>query len=413
MMEYGLLGAKLSHSFSKEIHEKIAEYRYDLIEVAPEDLDRFMKEKQFKAINVTIPYKQKVIPYLDELTEAAISIGAVNCIRNENGRLIGHNTDYDGMLGLLRHAGIEISGKKVLILGTGGTSDTALAVCNTLGAKYAVKVSRTEKEGAITYEKAQVEYGDAEIIINTTPCGMYPNPYETPLNLDAYETLEGVVDVIYNPLQTALVLEATLRNIKAESGLYMLVEQAVKASEFFLGTKYDSHVTEEVYKALYQKKQNIVLTGMPSCGKTTVGKLLARKLNRPFYDTDVLIEQKSKMQISELFANYGESYFRNLETEVVKEIAMETGCVIATGGGVVLRKENVNALKLNGAVFFIDRALEDLMPTEDRPTASNKEQIAKRYEERYPIYTTTCDYIIPNQETVDTVVDGIIKEFFA
>ena len=412
MMEYGLLGEKLSHSFSKEIHETIAEYTYELIEVAPEALDVFMKERQFKAINVTIPYKQKVIPYLDEMTEAARLIGAVNCIRNENGKLIGHNTDYDGMLGLLRHADVTLSGKKVLILGTGGTSDTALAVCDKLGAEYAVKVGRSEKLGSVTYAQAEIDYADAQIILNTTPCGMYPNLYEQPICLEPFKRLEAVIDVIYNPLQTALVLDAKQRKLKAEGGLYMLVEQAVKASAFFLDTNYDSQITDQVYEALFVKKQNIVLTGMPSCGKTTVGKLLANHLNRPFYDTDDLIEAKSNKKITEIFETYGEAYFRDLETEAIKEVALKNGCVIATGGGAVLRQENVDALKQNGTVFFIDRELQSLMPTKDRPTASSIAQIRQRYEERYPIYTATCDFVIPHQNTAECVMDAINKELF-
>ena len=410
MAEYGLLGAKLSHSFSKEIHEKIADYEYELIELDSEGLDVFLKEKKFKAVNVTIPYKQAVIPYLDEMTEAAETIGAVNCIRNEEGRLIGHNTDFDGMKGLINHMGIDIRGKKVLILGTGGTSDTAFAVCKTLGAGVIIKVSRWKKEGTVTYEEAKSTHKDAHIIINTTPCGMYPKQYESPLNLDGFECLEGILDVVYNPLRTQLVSDALERGIKAEGGLYMLVEQAVRASEFFLNTKYCNYVTENVFEELSSKKQNIVLTGMPASGKTTVGRIVANALKRPFYDTDLLIEKKAGMKISCIFEDYGEKYFRDLEAEVIKDVSMRNGIVIATGGGAVLRPENIKALKLNGKIFFRDRKPEDLLPTKNRPTASTREQIIKRYEERYPLYISTCDYIVKHQESAQGAADEILGE---
>ncbi|MBQ9961532.1 MAG: shikimate dehydrogenase [Firmicutes bacterium] len=410
MAEYGLLGAKLSHSFSKDIHEQIADYEYELIEMTPEELDCFLKEKNFKAVNVTIPYKQTVIPYLDEMTEAARTIGAVNCIRNEEGRLIGHNTDFDGMKGLINYMGLELAGKKVLILGTGGTSDTAIAVCKALGVQSVTKVSRGKKAGTVPYEEAKALHRDAQVIINTTPCGMYPKQYESPIELDGFDKLEGVIDVVYNPIRTQLVSEALSLGIKAEGGLYMLIEQAVRASEFFLNTKYCAHVTDNVFADLYSKKQNIVLTGMPASGKTTVGKILGKTLKRPFYDTDVLIERKTEMKISEIFEKYGEEYFRNLETEVIKEVSMRNGVVIATGGGAVLRPENVRALKLNGKIFFRDRDPEKLIPTKNRPTASTVEQIMKRYEERYPIYTSTCDYIVTHQHTAQGAAEEIIKE---
>lgn len=409
MAEYGLLGAKLSHSFSKDIHNKIADYEYELIELTPEELDIFLKEKKFKAVNVTLPYKKTVIPYLDELTEAAESIGAVNCIRNEDGRLIGHNTDFAGMVGLIKHAGIEIEGKKVLILGTGATSETAKAVCNFLGAAEVLKISRTESEDVVTYETAVIEHTDADVVINTTPVGMYPQQQGLPIDITQFKNLKGVIDVVYNPLRTNFVLAASEAGVKAEGGLYMLIEQAVKASEFFVNTKYCGCVTDNIYFDLVKQKQNVVLTGMPASGKTTVGKTIAENLGKTFCDTDELIVKKAGMTIPEIFEKFGEEYFRDLESSVIKEISGRTGVVIATGGGAVLRNENVRALKLNGKIFFLDRAPEKLIPTEDRPTASTTEQIMKRYEERYPIYKSSCDYVVSDKETVLDAATEIIK----
>lgn len=409
MGKYGLLGAKLSHSFSKDIHKQIADYDYELMEMTEEELDKFLKEKQFKAVNVTIPYKKTVIPYLDEMTDAAKAIGAVNCIRNEEGRLIGHNTDFDGMVGLIRHLGLDLEDKKVMILGTGATSETAYAVCNFLKASQIIKVSRNAKGGSVSYEDASIFHGDTSVIINTTPVGMYPNQFEVPMDISRFAGLEGVVDVVYNPLRTNLILDAMEAGVKAKGGLYMLVEQAVKASEFFLNTKYCSHVTENVFGEMVLQKENVVLTGMPASGKTTIGKMVAERLGRPFFDTDQIIEENAGMPIVEIFEKYGEKHFRDLETEAIKEVSMKTGAVIATGGGAILRKENVKMLKLNGKVFFVDRSLEKLIPTDDRPTASSKEQIKQRYEERYPIYRSTCDHIVHNEKTAGEVAEEIVN----
>ncbi len=410
MAQYGLIGEKLGHSFSKDIHEQIADYNYELMEMTSQELKEFMTRKDFKAVNITLPYKQEVIQYLDEMTDGASSIGAVNCVRNEDGKLIGHNTDFDGLKSLIEYLGVDIKYKWVLILGTGGTSDTAKAVCHALGADRVLKVSRSGKDGYPTYEDAISNATGAEIIINTTPCGMYPNSYNKPIDLDHFPNLEAVIDVVYNPLRTTLVLQALDKGVKAQGGLYMLTAQAVKASEFFLDTVYSDSLTEEIYDKLFRDKENIVLTGMPSSGKTTIGKLLAEKLGRTFIDTDALIKEKTRMEVTKIFEEKGESYFRNLETEVIKEASHICGAVIATGGGAVLRKENLEALKQNGKVFFIDRPLDYLIPTSDRPTASSKEQIERRYEERFAIYTDTADVIIDNSGTLNKAVEKILEE---
>ena len=411
MTDYGLIGGKLGHSFSKIIHNQIADYKYDLIELTSDELKDFLTEKEFKAVNVTIPYKQEVIPYLDEMSEAAQAIGAVNCIKNDNGKLIGHNTDFDGLKALIEHLGLVVKDKWVLILGTGGTSDTANAVCESLGAARVIKVGRSGKKGSITYEEAINGCKAAEIIINTTPSGMYPDNFTQALDLSHFPNLEGVIDVVYNPLRSSLVTQALSMGIKAQGGLYMLVAQAVKASEFFVACEYPSSVTEDVYKKLLSEKSNIVLTGMPASGKSTIGKILAKKSKRKLIDTDKIIEAKAGMKISEIFEKYGEEYFRNLETEAVREASKNCGIIIATGGGAILREENINALKQNGIVFFIDRDVKDLVPTSSRPTALNKEAILKRFEERYEIYKFTADVIIKNDKSLYSAVYKILEVF--
>ena len=385
-MQYGLIGEHLPHSFSKIIHEKIASYNYDLHELMTHEVDSFMRKAAFRGINVTIPYKQTVIPYLDEISDQAAKIGAVNTIVNRDGKLCGYNTDYFGMRDLLIRNGTDPAGKKVLILGTGGTSKTAYAVVSDLGAAEIHKVSRTGKEGALTYEEACTNHSDAEIIINTTPCGMYP----------------GIDD----SLRTVLVLEAQKRGIPAQGGLYMLVVQAVYAAELFTGKTIDDAVTEEVYMEILNSKRNIVLTGMSLAGKTTLGTLLSQKLDRRLEDTDDMIVNREQRPITDIFSSEGEPYFRDLETAMVRELAPQNGIIISTGGGAILREENVDALKKNGCVIFLDRPLEQILPADDRPLANTKEKVTALMEKRYPIYRSTCDDFIPNNISPE---DGAAK----
>ena len=405
-MEYGLIGEHLPHSFSKIIHEKLAPYSYELHELRPDEVDSFMRGKEFKGINVTIPYKQTVIPYLDEISDQARSIGAVNTVVNRNGRLCGYNTDYFGMKSLIERLGIDPAGKKVLILGTGGTSKTAFAVATDMGASEVYKVSRTGKEGVPTYEEAYERHTDAQIIINTTPCGMYPAIDDCPLDLSRFPDLCGVIDAIYNPLRTVLILEAQKRGIPAEGGLYMLVVQAVYAAELFADRKIESEKTDQVFKEILNSKRNIVLSGMSLAGKTTLGTLLAKKLDRVLEDTDQMIIRKEQRPITEIFATDGEKYFRDLETEMARTLAPQTGLVIATGGGAILRQENVDALKKNGCIIFLDRPFNQILPADDRPLANTKEKVAALLAKRYPIYKATCDESITNDLTPE---EGIAK----
>ncbi|MBE6780281.1 MAG: shikimate 5-dehydrogenase [Ruminococcaceae bacterium] len=409
-MKYGLIGEKLGHSFSKVVHSKITDYDYDLFEIARPDLDAFMQKRDFCGINVTIPYKEAVIPYLDEISAEAKSIGAVNTIVNKNGKLYGYNTDFYGLKGLIEYNNIEIKNKIVLILGSGGTSKTANAVCKSLGAKEIFIASRKDGEGFVTYTEALKL--KPEIIINTTPCGMYPNNSDTPINLENFSSIEAVVDVVYNPLKTRLVLDAHKKGIKAVGGLYMLYMQAVKAAEIFL----EKEITTNAFNEIFKDKQSLVLIGMPSCGKTTLGKLLSKELGKTFVDTDDEIVKAANMPIPEIFEKFGEEYFRDLEAKVVAELSTKQGLVIATGGGVILRRENVEALKQNGSIIFIDRPLDLLITTDDRPLSSSRELLEKRYYERYATYCLSCDVRINADSDTNTnlkrIKEGFLNENF-
>lgn len=411
-MEYGLIGEKLGHSFSKTVHNKLADYEYELLEIKPQDLEEFIRIKNFKAINVTIPYKELVIPYLDEIDDVAKKIGAVNTVVNRNGKLYGFNTDFFGLSGLIEYNGITLSSKKVLILGSGGTSKTAYAVAESLNAREICVVSRKGGNGFITYEEAYKNHKDAEIIINTTPCGMYPNNQSMAIDINCFNKLNAVIDVIYNPIKTALVIEAEKRGITAIGGLYMLISQAVFAAEKFLSSQIEKEKTENIFKEILKEKQNIVLIGMPSCGKSTIGKMLSEKSGKTFVDTDEEIVKLSKMAIPEIFEKYGENHFRDLESEVIKEVSKKQETIIATGGGAILRQENIDLLKQNSILFFIDRPLEFLESTADRPLSSNREMLEKRYNERYEKYVSAADKIIKVSNDLEENLSLIKEGFF-
>ena len=406
-MKYGLIGEKLGHSFSKEIHERLG-YDYELCEVAPEALDGFMKAKNFEGINVTMPYKQAVIPYLDEIDEVASEIGTVNTIINRDGKLYGYNTDYYGMERLFEHAEVDPYGKKVAVLGGGGTSKTAMAVLKSLGASEIISVSRS---GQVSYGDLYESHSDVEIIVNTTPVGMYPNIWGKPVEINRFDRLSGVIDAVYNPLNTTIVLEAKERGIPAEAGLYMLVAQAIRASELFLNARYPSYMTGVIYDGIRAEKENIVLIGMPSSGKSTVGRILAEKVGEEFIDTDELITKKINMPIKDFFALYGEEKFREVETEVIREIAGRGGLVISTGGGAVLRKENLINLRYNGNILFIDRPLNMLISTDSRPLSSDRMALENLYMTRYPIYTDACNIHIEAIGTPIEIAENILENY--
>ena len=408
-MEYGCIGKKLGHSFSKEIHNALTDYTYELCEIPEEKLDEFMKKSDFKAINVTIPYKEKVIPHLAFISDEAKQIGAVNTIINKNGVLYGYNTDFYGMKMLIEKAGINIKNKTVAILGSGGTSKTANAVVKFLGAKEVYKVSRNAQGDFISYDGLYDISDNIEVIINTTPVGMYPDIYNSAVDVKRFKNLSGVVDAVYNPLRSKIVSDALSLGVKAVGGLYMLVAQAAAAVEKFIDIDVSEKEIERVYNSLFKSKENIVLIGMPSCGKTTVGNILAEKLNREFLDSDILIEKTEKTTISEIFKTKGEQYFTNKETEAILTLSKNNSSVISTGGGVVLNKKNIDLLKENGKVFFLDRPLEVLITTSDRPLSSNREDLEKRYNERYNLYREYADVVIDASGNIENVVNQILK----
>ncbi len=407
-MVYGLIGEKLGHSFSKEIHTEFFGIDYSLKELALEEVGTFLKQADFKAINVTIPYKSTVMPYLDEISETARKIGAVNTIINDNGRLKGYNTDFSGLRLMLEKTGIDFKDKEFLILGDGATSKTALAVAESLGARSITRASRKGTEGTVSYSEA-VRLKNTQIIINTTPVGMYPNNNGTPIDISGFPNLVGVFDAVYNPLKTRLVADALEKGIIAANGLYMLVAQAVFAAELFTAAKIPIEKIDSIYKKILAKKQNIVLVGMPGSGKTTVGKALAKETVLEFIDIDEIIVEKHG-NITDIFNNIGESGFRDIESDIIKEISALQGKVIATGGGAILREENIKTLKQNGKIYFLDRPLESLIGTPDRPLSQNSEMLKKRFDERYGIYCRSADKRIISNSTPEDTVRRILKD---
>lgn len=405
-MKYGLIGERLGHSFSKPIHEKIGGYEYELKQLTKAELDAFMKQRDFLGINVTIPYKRDVIAYLDYIDPVAEKIGAVNTVINREGKLYGYNTDFDGMKMLILKQGFDYRGKKVLILGSGGTAKTAAAVSESLGAAETVNVSR---KGSVNYENVYTLHGDADYIINTTPVGMYPDNFSAPVDITHFENLKGITDAVYNPVKTRLCIEAEKIGVACEGGLYMLVSQAASAYEYFTGNTLEKErVTSEIYAQLKKEKQNIVLVGMPGSGKSTIGRALSQKSGRAFIDTDEMITEKHG-DIKSIFAEKGEAYFRDIETKAVKEASMHSAAIIATGGGAVLKAENIEALRQNGVIFFLNRPLCDIVPTADRPLSSDYESLKKRYEERYHIYSASSDYEIHIDGDIENAVRKITE----
>ncbi len=409
-MLYGLIGEHLTHSYSCEIHASIANYKYELKELAPDELDDFFAKREWNAINVTIPYKQTVIPYLDSISDTAKAIGAVNTIVKRDGKLYGYNTDFAGMSAMLEKYNIVLKDKKVLILGTGGTCKTSVAVSNAMGAKEIIKVSRNKSDCSITYEDALKHHSDAEVIINTTPVGMFSRQQGKPIEISNFPKLSGLVDAIYNPLRTELVMEAMERGIPCCGGLYMLAAQAVYASAIFLDKEVTVSLTDKAFRSVEKAKENIILIGMPSCGKSSVGKELASLLGREFYDSDEEIIKLIEMPISDYFAKHGEQAFRAVEKKVISELCKKSSCVIATGGGAVLDSENVMHMKQNGKLIFLDRSIEKLTATSDRPLSSSSDALKALYEKRHPIYSSACDIKINGNGSVKEVSKIVLNE---
>ena len=399
-----LIGEKLSHSFSPMIHSMLADYPYTLAEIKREDLDSYVRSGAFTSANVTIPYKVEVMKYLDEISPEAQAIGCVNCITHTpEGKLRGDNTDFWGLSYLIKSSNIDISGKNVLILGSGGSFLTASAVCKSLDAKEIICVSRS---GEVNYENVYNVHPDAEIIINTSPVGMYPNNLECKINLEKFDNVKGVFDIIFNPSKTKLLLEAEKLSIPAFGGLAMLVGQAKRACEIFTGEKIDDGEVDRIKKIIEEKTLNIVLVGMPGCGKSTIAKALAEKLGREIIDTDAEIVKNAKMPIPEIFSTFGEGVFRSLEHNEIKAAGKLSGKIISTGGGTVTISDNYEPLHQNGIIVFIKRDINSLS-RDGRPLSIGAD-LNKMYEVRLPMYEKFADIIVENSSDVDSCVDKII-----
>ena len=403
-MKTGLLGRKLSHSYSPQIHAYLGDYPYELYEREPEDVENFLKTGDFTAINVTIPYKKTVMPYC-RLTDTARYMGSVNTIvRQPDGSLLGHNTDYFGFTSMVRKSGLEVMGKKCLVLGSGGASVTAVAVLKELGAQVVV-ISRS---GENNYENLH-RHADAAVICNCTPVGMYPHNGVSPVDLNLFPHLEGVLDMIYNPARTKLLMDAEKRGLIAENGLWMLVAQAKEAAEWFLNKKLPEDLIQYVYDKMRQQMENLILIGMPGCGKTTIGTLLAEKLGKTFVDADEELVKTYGMAIPAIFATEGEAGFREKETAVLTQLGKKAGLVIATGGGCVTRPENYQLLHQNGSLFWIKRSL-DRLPSEGRPL-SQVTTMSDMYRIRQPMYQSFCDCCVDNDRTPEATVADILAKW--
>ena len=401
-MKCGLLGRKLGHSYSPQIHAQLADYSYELFEKEPGELENFLRNGDFSGINVTVPYKKDVIPFLNEMTPRAKKLGAVNTIVRRDGKLIGHNTDYFGFLTMVRSSGLVVEGKKVLVLGSGGASNTAVAVLEELGAQVVV-ISRN---GENSYENLHL-HADAALIVNTTPVGMYPNTGASPVNLDLFPRLEGVLDVVYNPARTQILLDAEKRGLVAVNGLLMLVAQAKEAAEWFADKEFYDDKIPEIHSCLRRQMENIILIGMPGCGKSTIGRKLAETLGKEFIDADQALEAHFGRPITDIIPQDGEAAFRAMETEILQMLGKRSGLIIATGGGCVTQERNYPLLHQNGTIFWLKRDLEKL-PINGRPL-SQKNKLSELYKVRKPLYEAFADIIIDNDGNSAQTIQQILE----
>ena len=400
-MQCGLLGRKLGHSYSPQIHSHLASYEYTLFEKEPEELEAFLKNGGFTGLNVTIPYKKDVIPYLDELSPTAKRLGAVNTIvRREDGSLIGHNTDYFGFCSMVGRSGLTVAGKKVLVLGSGGASNTAVAALEEMGAQVVV-ISRS---GENNYDNLH-RHADAAVIVNTTPVGMYPKTGVSPISLERFQKLEGVLDVVYNPARTQLLLDAESRGLIAMNGLWMLVAQAKESAEWFAGMQIPDGKIAKIHGLLRAQMENIILIGMPGCGKTTVGQALATMQGKRFVDADAVLEERVGRKITDIIPSDGEEAFRQMETDTLAELGKQSGLVIATGGGCVTRERNYPLLHQNGTILWLTREL-DKLPTHGRPL-SQTGKLQQMYAVREPMYRRFADAVISNDAAVEQTIAQI------
>lgn len=399
-MKCGVLGRKLGHSYSPQIHKHLGDYDYRIFEKEPEELADFLKNGDYTGINVTIPYKKDVIPHLDAVSPTVQKLGAVNIIVRRNGKLIGHNSDHFGFRSMVEKSGLSPAGKKCLVLGSGGASVTVQSVLRDLGAEVIV-ISRS---GENNYDNLHL-HADASILVNTTPLGMYPHTGEAAVDLTRFPRLEGVLDIVYNPARTQIMLDAEKLGIPSMNGLWMLVAQAKEAAEWFAGSPIPDEKIGEIYGILRLQMENIILIGMPGCGKSTVGQLLAEKYGKAFVDADAKVVELAGKSIPRIFTEDGEEVFRQWETKALEELGKRSGLVIATGGGCVTKERNYPLLHQNGTILWLKRDL-DRLPTDGRPL-SQAGNLTQMYESRRPLYEAFADHWIDNNGSITDTLRSI------
>lgn len=403
-MNIYLIAKKLSHSFSKPIHNELADYSYEYKELGEHELERFFAEKKFDGLNVTIPYKQAVMTFMDEISPEAQRIGAVNTVVNRGGKLCGYNTDYYGFSYEIKESGAKVKGKDVVVLGNGGAAKTVVCVLEDKGAKSVRVVTSSElRAGDVK------RYADAQVIVNATPVGMFPNNGTSVVNIGDFPKCEAVLDLIYNPSKTQLILDAEKRGLKTANGLGMLVAQAKRACEIFTDSMIKDCRIGQIRNLIEKQTKNIVLIGMPGSGKSTVGKYLAERLGREFFDCDEEISKRGESP-AELIEKYGEEHFRKIESDVLSELCKKSGIVIATGGGAVTKERNYDIIHQNATVVFIERALKRLA-TRGRPLSQGGiEKLQKMYEVRRPFYRKYSHFSVKSQRTWQETTELIIKK---
>lgn len=408
MKKCGLLGEKLSHSYSPQIHGRLADYEYLLYEKTPDEVEDFLRSGEFDGLNVTIPYKKTAFALCDELSDTAKKLGNVNTIvRLPDGRLFGHNTDYFGFKYIVESSGVDISGKKTIVLGDGGASNTVCAVLRDMGAASVTVISLFSEEN--NYENIHRHY-DAQVIVNATPVGMYPKNGSALVDLEKFGQCEGVFDLIYNPAKTALLLQAEKLGITCRNGLTMLVAQAKESAEYFSGESFDNNIIEKITAELSKEMLNIILIGMPGSGKSTIGRIIAEKTGRKFIDVDEYIVEQAGMSIPEMFAGLGEEGFRKHETSALEEVCKLSSCVISTGGGCITREENYNAVRQNGVVAWITRDI-DLLPIAGRPLSATND-LNEMYQKRKPLYEKFSDFSVENMGEAEEAAERIMELYY-
>ena len=408
-MRLGLIGHPLEHSWSPLIHNTLIGVDYSLYDLNKEEVESFVRAKEYDGLNVTIPYKETVIPYMDSLSKEAKVSGAINCIVPEGEELHGYNTDALGLKEMIEKQKIDVQDKKIAILGSGGACKASHYVLDNYSSKIDI-VSRMFGEETITYEDLYEKADEYQVIVNTTPVGMYPHTKETPIDISKFKNIETVIDFIANPLQTQLLFEAKKMNAKTYGGFEILVRQAKCADELFTKKKLFEKDVKRCMAKVYEIKRNIVLIGMPTSGKSDIGKKVAKKLGKTFIDMDEEIEKRIKMSIANYFAKKGEEEFRKIEEEVAIDLEEANGVVIASGGGVVTKEKTMQALCANGYIVFVDRDLDKLFASKDRPLSNTKESIEELYRDRIDLYDYYSELTVKNNDDIDACVKKIVEK---